>query len=79
MEATALLDGSVRPARLAEDWLDWFCLTSSSALLWHGTSVRPFFLVNHYSRGSRVPIISGSPDSGWLNSRGPSQRHPLPG
>jgi hypothetical protein len=26
MEATALLDGSVRPARLAEDWLDWFCL-----------------------------------------------------
>ena len=26
MEATALLDGSVRPARLAEDWPDWFDL-----------------------------------------------------
>jgi hypothetical protein len=26
MEATALLDGSVRPARLAEDWPNWFDL-----------------------------------------------------
>jgi hypothetical protein len=29
MEATALLDGSLSPARLAEDWSDWFDLATA--------------------------------------------------
>ena len=45
MEATALLDGSVRPARLAEDWPDWFDLA-------------PAF-VDHHSRAV-VDSISSS-------------------